>query len=139
MLQNIAKFKTRILVGNFWKKDGKKNLFFSRVETQYKRKEVVFLRYPPVKNEKCVQQPLRKPLPLHRNTQVFASSPLPLHLPFSLSIATMARPNAEGSSSLRNAFGGVLSVFILLLIGVLAFSIRLFSVRSTFLWISFSS
>ncbi|XP_078168175.1 staurosporin and temperature sensitive 3-like A isoform X1 [Carex rostrata] len=40
----------------------------------------------------------------------------------------MAKSKVEGSGSLRNAFGGVLSVFILLLIGVLAFSIRLFSV-----------
>jgi hypothetical protein len=44
---------------------------------------------------------------------------------------------ADGESSkeatartLRNAFGNVLSFFILLLIGVLAFSIRLFSVSS---------
>ncbi|KAJ3670976.1 hypothetical protein LUZ60_008402 [Juncus effusus] len=40
----------------------------------------------------------------------------------------MGDPKPEASSSLRNAFGAVLSVFILLLIGILAFSIRLFSV-----------
>ncbi|KAJ4749667.1 Dolichyl-diphosphooligosaccharide--protein glycosyltransferase subunit STT3A [Rhynchospora pubera] len=40
----------------------------------------------------------------------------------------MATSKVEGSSSLRHAFGGVLSVFILFLIGVVAFSIRLFSV-----------
>lgn len=39
-------------------------------------------------------------------------------------------PAANGGGRLRNAFGGVLSAFTLLLIGVLAFSIRLFSVRS---------
>ncbi|XP_020099020.1 dolichyl-diphosphooligosaccharide--protein glycosyltransferase subunit STT3A isoform X1 [Ananas comosus] len=38
----------------------------------------------------------------------------------------MAEP--AGGGALRNAFGGVLSIFILILIGVLAFSIRLFSV-----------
>ncbi|KAI3964445.1 hypothetical protein MKX01_007135 [Papaver californicum] len=41
------------------------------------------------------------------------------------------KPPAGGASSernLRNAFGGVLSLFILLLIGILGFSIRLFSV-----------
>ena len=36
-----------------------------------------------------------------------------------------------GGGPLRKAFGGVLCAFTLLLIGVLAFSIRLFSVRST--------
>ena len=36
-----------------------------------------------------------------------------------------------GGGRLRNAFGGVLCAFTLLLIGVIAFSIRLFSVRST--------
>ncbi|KAJ9167869.1 hypothetical protein P3X46_019459 [Hevea brasiliensis] len=41
----------------------------------------------------------------------------------------MADPeNAMGATTLRYAFGNVLSFFILLLIGVLAFSIRLFSV-----------
>ncbi|KAG1346610.1 Dolichyl-diphosphooligosaccharide--protein glycosyltransferase subunit STT3A [Cocos nucifera] len=35
---------------------------------------------------------------------------------------------AKRASALRNTFGGILGVFILLLIGVLAFSIRLFSV-----------
>ncbi|XP_074566686.1 dolichyl-diphosphooligosaccharide--protein glycosyltransferase subunit STT3A-like [Curcuma longa] len=41
----------------------------------------------------------------------------------------MADPSeAKGEGSLRKAFGGVLGVFILLLIGTLAFSIRLFSV-----------
>nr|CAB3464694.1 unnamed protein product [Digitaria exilis] len=45
----------------------------------------------------------------------------------------MAEPEASsaaanGGGRLRNAFGGVLSAFTLLLIGVLAFSIRLFSV-----------
>ncbi|WCJ42541.1 Dolichyl-diphosphooligosaccharide--protein glycosyltransferase subunit STT3A [Euphorbia peplus] len=35
---------------------------------------------------------------------------------------------AQGGTNLRNAFGNVLSLFILILIGVLAFSIRLFSV-----------
>nr|XP_010924651.1 dolichyl-diphosphooligosaccharide--protein glycosyltransferase subunit STT3A [Elaeis guineensis] len=39
-----------------------------------------------------------------------------------------ATAETKGPSTLRNAFGGVLGVFILLLIGVLAFSIRLFSV-----------
>jgi dolichyl-diphosphooligosaccharide---protein glycosyltransferase len=37
---------------------------------------------------------------------------------------------AGGGGRLRNAFGGVLCAFTLLLIGVVAFSIRLFSVRS---------
>ncbi|XP_022729401.1 dolichyl-diphosphooligosaccharide--protein glycosyltransferase subunit STT3A-like isoform X2 [Durio zibethinus] len=37
-------------------------------------------------------------------------------------------PRLYTNKTLRNAFGGVLSFFILLLIGVLAFSIRLFSV-----------
>ena len=37
---------------------------------------------------------------------------------------------ASGGGRLRNAFGGVLCAFTLLLIGVVAFSIRLFSVRS---------
>ncbi|ONK69757.1 uncharacterized protein A4U43_C05F26400 [Asparagus officinalis] len=39
-----------------------------------------------------------------------------------------ASTEIKGSGTLRNAFGGVLGFFILLLIGVLAFSIRLFSV-----------
>ncbi|KAG1367809.1 Dolichyl-diphosphooligosaccharide--protein glycosyltransferase subunit STT3A [Cocos nucifera] len=39
-----------------------------------------------------------------------------------------ATAETKGPSALRNAFGGVLGVFILLLIGVLAFSIRIFSV-----------
>ncbi|OMO58244.1 Oligosaccharyl transferase, STT3 subunit [Corchorus olitorius] len=42
--------------------------------------------------------------------------------------STAAVPTLMTNNSLRNAFGGVLSFFILLLIGVLAFSIRLFSV-----------
>ncbi|CAI9100421.1 OLC1v1037423C2 [Oldenlandia corymbosa var. corymbosa] len=40
----------------------------------------------------------------------------------------MAAPESSPPSSLRNAFGFVFSFFILVLIGVLAFSIRLFSV-----------
>jgi dolichyl-diphosphooligosaccharide---protein glycosyltransferase len=40
---------------------------------------------------------------------------------------------AAGGGKLRNALGGVLCAFTLLLIGVLAFSIRLFSVRSVLL------
>nr|XP_010915814.1 dolichyl-diphosphooligosaccharide--protein glycosyltransferase subunit STT3A [Elaeis guineensis] len=40
----------------------------------------------------------------------------------------MAIAEAKGASALRNAFGGILGVFILLLIGIFAFSIRLFSV-----------
>jgi hypothetical protein len=40
-----------------------------------------------------------------------------------------AAPSAA-PGRLRNAFGGVLCAFTLILIGVLAFSIRLFSVRS---------
>lgn len=40
----------------------------------------------------------------------------------------MADTEPATGSSLRNAFGNVLAVFILILIGVLAFSIRLFSV-----------
>ena len=48
----------------------------------------------------------------------------------------MAEPEvsaaAGGGGRLRNAFGGVLCAFTLLLIGVVAFSIRLFSVRSVF-------
>ncbi|XP_073296638.1 dolichyl-diphosphooligosaccharide--protein glycosyltransferase subunit STT3A-like isoform X1 [Primulina huaijiensis] len=40
----------------------------------------------------------------------------------------MAAPETPPTSNLRYAFGNVLSIFILLLIGVLAFSIRLFSV-----------
>ncbi|XP_072963740.1 dolichyl-diphosphooligosaccharide--protein glycosyltransferase subunit STT3A [Typha angustifolia] len=40
----------------------------------------------------------------------------------------MVESIGSGGGTLRNAFGGVLGVFILLLIGVLAFSIRLFSV-----------
>ncbi|GLT48526.1 hypothetical protein SLA2020_221460 [Shorea laevis] len=43
------------------------------------------------------------------------------------STATAATPTMNGTT-LRHAFGNVLSFFILLLIGVLAFSIRLFSV-----------
>ncbi|KAJ4839864.1 Dolichyl-diphosphooligosaccharide--protein glycosyltransferase subunit stt3a [Turnera subulata] len=39
-----------------------------------------------------------------------------------------AETSLEGAATLRNAFGNVFSFFILLLIGVLAFSIRLFSV-----------
>lgn len=42
----------------------------------------------------------------------------------------MAAAAKAGEATLRHAFGNVLSLFILLLIGVLAFSIRLFSVRS---------
>ncbi|KAI5662772.1 hypothetical protein M9H77_22095 [Catharanthus roseus] len=41
---------------------------------------------------------------------------------------SMADPETSGPSTLRNAFGNVLSFLILLLIGVIAFSIRLFSV-----------
>ena len=41
-----------------------------------------------------------------------------------------AAPPAPAPGRLRNAFGGVLCALTLLLIGVLAFSIRLFSVRS---------
>ncbi|KAL3825189.1 hypothetical protein ACJIZ3_021218 [Penstemon smallii] len=40
----------------------------------------------------------------------------------------MSEPETSQSTALRHAFGNVLSFFILLLIGVLAFSIRLFSV-----------
>ncbi|XP_030530035.1 dolichyl-diphosphooligosaccharide--protein glycosyltransferase subunit STT3A [Rhodamnia argentea] len=40
----------------------------------------------------------------------------------------MAASEASTATSFRHAFGGVLSFFILILIGVLAFSIRLFSV-----------
>ncbi|XP_031250654.1 dolichyl-diphosphooligosaccharide--protein glycosyltransferase subunit STT3A-like [Pistacia vera] len=40
----------------------------------------------------------------------------------------MAAVDKASETTLRNAFGNVLSFFILLLIGVLAFSIRLFSV-----------
>lgn len=42
----------------------------------------------------------------------------------------MAAGAKVDEATLRHAFGNVLSFFILLLIGVLAFSIRLFSVRS---------
>ncbi|XP_022754987.1 dolichyl-diphosphooligosaccharide--protein glycosyltransferase subunit STT3A [Durio zibethinus] len=42
--------------------------------------------------------------------------------------SSAAVPTLYTNNTLRNAFGGVLSFFILLLIGVLAFSIRLFSV-----------
>ncbi|XVE70479.1 hypothetical protein DITRI_Ditri10aG0075600 [Diplodiscus trichospermus] len=42
--------------------------------------------------------------------------------------SSSAVPSLYTNNTLRNAFGGVLSFFILLLIGVLAFSIRLFSV-----------
>ncbi|TYH12621.1 hypothetical protein ES288_A06G082000v1 [Gossypium darwinii] len=42
--------------------------------------------------------------------------------------STAAVPTLYTNNTLRNAFGGVLSFFILLLIGVMAFSIRLFSV-----------
>ncbi|XWS72077.1 hypothetical protein CRYUN_Cryun02cG0009500 [Craigia yunnanensis] len=42
--------------------------------------------------------------------------------------STAAVPTLYTNNTLRNAFGGVLSFFILLLIGVLAFSIRIFSV-----------
>ncbi|KAB2024264.1 hypothetical protein ES319_D06G075900v1 [Gossypium barbadense] len=42
--------------------------------------------------------------------------------------STAAVPTLYTYNTLRNAFGGVLSFFILLLIGVMAFSIRLFSV-----------
>ncbi|KAL6585968.1 Dolichyl-diphosphooligosaccharide--protein glycosyltransferase subunit stt3a [Orobanche minor] len=40
----------------------------------------------------------------------------------------MAAPGTPKSTTLRHAFGNVLSLFVLLLIGALAFSIRLFSV-----------
>ncbi|KAL6560928.1 Dolichyl-diphosphooligosaccharide--protein glycosyltransferase subunit stt3a [Orobanche hederae] len=40
----------------------------------------------------------------------------------------MAAPETPKSTTLRHAFGNVLSLFVLLLIGALAFSIRLFSV-----------
>ncbi|KAE8682854.1 Dolichyl-diphosphooligosaccharide--protein glycosyltransferase subunit STT3A [Hibiscus syriacus] len=43
-------------------------------------------------------------------------------------ISTAAVPTLYTNNALRNAFGGVLAFFILLLIGVMAFSIRLFSV-----------
>ena len=39
-----------------------------------------------------------------------------------------ASSETKGEGTLRKAFGGVLGFFILLLIGALAFSIRLFSV-----------
>ncbi|GMI89461.1 staurosporin and temperature sensitive 3-like A [Hibiscus trionum] len=42
--------------------------------------------------------------------------------------SSAAFPNRYASNALRHAFGDVLSYFILLLIGVLAFSIRIFSV-----------
>ncbi|GMI97751.1 staurosporin and temperature sensitive 3-like A [Hibiscus trionum] len=42
--------------------------------------------------------------------------------------STAAVPTLYTNNALRNAFGGVLAFFILLLIGVMAFSIRLFSV-----------
>lgn len=45
-------------------------------------------------------------------------------------MATQESPPPGTSSAMRNAFGTVLSALILLLIGVLAFSIRLFSVSS---------
>ena len=41
---------------------------------------------------------------------------------------SMAASETSSETTLRHAFGNVLSFFILLLIGVLAFSIRLFSV-----------
>ena len=41
---------------------------------------------------------------------------------------SMAASDAHNGITIRNAFGSVLAFFILLLIGVLAFSIRLFSV-----------
>jgi dolichyl-diphosphooligosaccharide---protein glycosyltransferase len=47
---------------------------------------------------------------------------------------SQSSPPVRGSDDggrLRNAVGGVLCAFVLLLIGVLAFSIRLFSVRSS--------
>ncbi|CAN0900076.1 Dolichyl-diphosphooligosaccharide--protein glycosyltransferase subunit STT3A, partial [Linum grandiflorum] len=55
------------------------------------------------------------------------------HFTPSSSVSAMGSPDSTTdtlatASSLRNAFGGVLSFIILLLIGVLAFSIRLFSV-----------
>nr|GEY25498.1 staurosporin and temperature sensitive 3-like A [Tanacetum cinerariifolium] len=43
-------------------------------------------------------------------------------------VDTVTKQPPPPSSSLRFAFGNVLAFFILLLIGVLAFSIRLFSV-----------
>lgn len=50
-----------------------------------------------------------------------------------------ASEGQNNGTSIRNAFGNVLAFFILLLIGVLAFSIRLFSVSiSLFLLSSFS-
>lgn len=42
---------------------------------------------------------------------------------------SMAAPETPKSTTLRHAFGNVLSLFVLLLIGALAFSIRLFSVN----------
>ncbi|KAK7245440.1 hypothetical protein RIF29_40286 [Crotalaria pallida] len=46
----------------------------------------------------------------------------------SMAASSSSSDNAPATSSIRNAFGNVLAFFILLLIGVLAFSIRLFSV-----------
>lgn len=52
-----------------------------------------------------------------------------LALPQSSSWPSMADSETSKGTTLRHAFGNVLSLFILLLIGVLAFSIRLFSVN----------
>ncbi|KAL9810898.1 putative dolichyl-diphosphooligosaccharide--protein glycotransferase [Arabidopsis thaliana] len=45
-------------------------------------------------------------------------------------MAALESPLPGTPTAMRNAFGNVLSVLILVLIGVLAFSIRLFSVSS---------
>jgi hypothetical protein len=66
------------------------------------------------------------------------SHQLPLPSPAANDAAAMAEPEvssaaAAGGGKLRNAFGCVLCAFTRLLIGVLACSIRLFSVRSVLL------
>lgn len=53
------------------------------------------------------------------------------HLTQSSIWPSMAASETSNGTALRYAFGNVLSFFILLLIGVLAFSIRLFSVSSS--------
>ncbi|KAH7572252.1 hypothetical protein JRO89_XS04G0228000 [Xanthoceras sorbifolium] len=96
--------------------------------------------YVPANKPQCPIS-TKESLPLHRLLETYKTKApysltlsLPLDIYFQLKSVTHFWPSmaaaAETSSqrTLRNAFGSVLAFFILLLIGVLAFSIRLFSV-----------
>lgn len=70
---------------------------------------------------------LRRLKKLSHTSQTYSFLSPPLSLPSSI-WPSMAAPDASNGTTVRNAFGSVLSFIILILIGVLAFSIRLFSV-----------